>query len=170
MVFRRGLTKSRKLPDVNVFQDTSSKAGGTFCGVLAKSRRPSGRNVFSGYISEGWRDFSLSIDPKPKAVWCKRFSGHISKGWRDFSRGIDQKSKAIWSQRFFRSTFPKAGEAFRRGSTKSRRLPGVALFRAIAVDRLGSLAIGGKRQPEADGRKHFSGVHLRMLAGLSAGD
>ncbi|ETK11539.1 hypothetical protein T235_14850 [Tannerella sp. oral taxon BU063 isolate Cell 8/11] len=30
--------------------------------------------------------------------------------------------------------------------------------------------VGGKRQPEADGRKHFSGVYLRTLARLFAED
>ena len=32
------------------------------------------------------------------------------------------------------------------------------------------LVVGGKRQPEADGRKHFSGVYLRTLARLFAED
>ena len=29
------------------------------------------------------------------------FSGYISEGWRSFLQGFDQKSKAIWSEHFF---------------------------------------------------------------------
>ena len=39
------------------------------------SRRLSGRNVFSGYISGRWRDFLQRIDQKPKAVWREYFFG-----------------------------------------------------------------------------------------------
>ena len=35
-------------------------------------------NVFSGHISEGWKGFLLSIDPKPEAVWSYSFSGYRS--------------------------------------------------------------------------------------------
>ena len=68
----------------------------------------------------------------------------------------------------FQSTIPKAGGIFRRVSTQSRKLSGAVLFRVIAAGRLGSLAIGVERQPEADERKHFSGVNLRRLTGLFA--
>ena len=107
-------------------------------------------------------------------------------------QNIDQKLKAIQRERFFRVhlrrlaglfvedwpkaggclvliffqvTSPDAGGAFCKELTKSRRLSGAALFRAIAAGYLGSLAVGGKRQLEADGRKHFSGAHLQRLAG-----
>ena len=53
---------------------------------------------------------------------------------------------------FFESSQRVAGEIFRKGLTKSRRQSGVALFRVIAAGYLGSLAVGVKRQPEADGR------------------
>ena len=53
---------------------------------------------------------------------------------------------------FFESSQRAAGEIFRKGLTKSRRLSGAVLFWGIAAGRLGSLAVGGKRQPEADGR------------------
>ena len=100
-------------------------------------------NVFPGYISEGWRGFLEGIDQKPKAVWSCTFSSHRSGPLERF---------------------------FRKGLTKSQKLSGATFFRVVAAGRLRGLVVGGKRQPEADGRKHFSGVHLRMLAGLSAGD
>ena len=60
------------------FWGTFPDAGETFCRELTKSRRLSGGNIFSGYISKGWWDFSQGIDPKPKAVWSCTFSGHRS--------------------------------------------------------------------------------------------
>ena len=57
------------------FESSQRPAGEIFRKGLTQSRRLSGFNVFSGYISERWRDFLLSIDPKPKALWPERFSG-----------------------------------------------------------------------------------------------
>lgn len=85
-------------------------------------------NVFSGHISEGWKGFLLSIDPKPEAVWSYSFSGYrsgslewfsvedqlksrklpsvnvfwgyISERWRCLSRSIDQKPKVVRSYTF----------------------------------------------------------------------
>ena len=51
--------------------------------VWKGSRRLSGRNVFSGYISGRWRDFLQRIDQKPKAVWSYSFSGHRSRSLRE---------------------------------------------------------------------------------------
>ena len=85
-------------------------------------------NVFSGHISEGWKGFLLSIDPKPEAVWSYSFSGYrsgslewfsvedqlksrklpgvnifpgyISEGWRRFLQSIDQKPEVVRSCTF----------------------------------------------------------------------
>ena len=127
MVFRRGSTKSRRLPEVALFRviaagrsgslaigmkkqlkavwsctfsshrsgslgkprgrygkaaggclagtsfrGTFPDAGETFCRELTKSRKLSGGNIFSGYISKGWSGFSQRISPKPKAAWPER--------------------------------------------------------------------------------------------------
>ena len=135
---------------------------------LTKSRRLSGMNVFSGHISEGWRDFSRGIDQKPKAIWSQRFFGVHLRALAGLFAEYRPKAEGYLVSTFFWGTSPGSGGAFCRVSTKSRRLPGVALFRAIAAGRSGSLAVGGKRQPEADGRKHFSGVYLRRLERLFA--
>ena len=45
---------------------------------LCYSLKPTARGEWLGYISEGWRNFLLSIDPKPKAVLSCTFSGHRS--------------------------------------------------------------------------------------------
>ena len=96
--------------------------------VWKGSRRLSGRNVFSGYISKGWSGFSQRISPKLEAAWPERlfraqfrrlvglFAGYRPKAesclagiffrvittgrWRDFSKRIDQKPKAVWSCTF----------------------------------------------------------------------
>jgi len=43
--------------------------------VWKGSRRLSGRNVFSGYISKGWSGFSQRISPKLEAAWPERLFG-----------------------------------------------------------------------------------------------
>ena len=45
---------------------------------LCYSLKPTARGEWLGYISEGWRNFLLRIDPKPKAVLSRTFSGHRS--------------------------------------------------------------------------------------------
>ena len=42
------------------------------------SRKLSDLNIFSGYISEGWRGFLQGIDQKPKAVLSCSFSSYRS--------------------------------------------------------------------------------------------
>ena len=46
---------------------------------LCYNLKPTARGEWLGYISEGWRNFLLSIDPKPKAVLSRTFSGHRSE-------------------------------------------------------------------------------------------
>ena len=46
---------------------------------LCYSLKPTARGEWLGYISEGWRGFLLSIDPKSKAVLSRTFSGHRSR-------------------------------------------------------------------------------------------
>ena len=46
---------------------------------ICYSLKPTARGEWLGYISEGWRNFLLSIDPKPKAVLSRTFSGHRSE-------------------------------------------------------------------------------------------
>ena len=110
---------------------------------LCYSLKPTARDKWLGYISESWRGFLLSIDPKSKAVWSYSFSGHRNG---------------------------PLGEIFRKGLTKSRRLSGAALFQVVALDRLGSLAIGVERQPEVVWPERLFGVHFQRLEWLFAED
>ncbi|ETK03966.1 hypothetical protein T229_11665 [Tannerella sp. oral taxon BU063 isolate Cell 5] len=71
---------------------------------------------------------------------------------------------------FFGSSQRAAGEIFRKGLTKSRRQSGAVLFRVIATGHLGSLAVGGKKQPKVVRHEHFFRVHLRRLERPFAGD
>ena len=50
-----------------LFAQYRSKAEGRLAGIFFRGKSP-----------EGWRDFLLSIDPKPKAVWSCTFSGYRS--------------------------------------------------------------------------------------------
>ena len=97
------------------------------------------------------------------------FGTHLRRLVRLFA-GDRPKVKGYLEQLFFGSSQRVSGEIFRKGLTKSWKLSGATLFRAIAAGRLRGLAVGGKRQLEADGRKHFSGVYLRRLAGLFVED
>ena len=45
---------------------------------LCYSLKPTARGEWLRYISEGWRNFLLSIDPKLKAVLSRTFSGYCS--------------------------------------------------------------------------------------------
>ena len=110
----------------------------------------------------------LSIDPKPKAVRSYSFSGYRS-GPPEEPRGRWEKAAGgCLAGTSFRGTFPDAGETFCRVSTQSRRMSGATLFRVIAAGRLGSLTIGGKRQPEVVWPERLFGVHLRRLERLFA--
>lgn len=124
-IFAEYRPKAGGCPELHFFESSQRVAGEAFCRGSPQSWRRPGLNVFSEHNSEGWWDFLQGIDPKPKAVW------------REYFFGLSQRA---------------AGEIFRKGLTKSRRQSGAVLFRVIAAGRLGILAVGGKRQPEADGR------------------
>ena len=134
------------------FRGKSPKAGEAFRRGSPQSWRQPGLNVFSEHNSEGWRDFLLSIDPKSKAVWSCTFSGYRNGPLGEPSGRCGKAAGGCLAGTSFRGTFPDAGETFCRELTKSRKLSGAVLFRVIATGHLGSLAVGGKRQPEADGR------------------
>ena len=85
-------------------------------------------NVFSGYISEGWRGFLLSIDPKPEAVWSCSFSGRRIGPLGEPRDRCGKAAGGCLAGTSFRGTFPKAGVAFRRELTKSRKLSGGNIF------------------------------------------
>ena len=70
---------------------------------------------------------------------------------------------------FFGSSQRAAGEIFRKELTKSRRLSGAILFRVIAAGHLGSLAVGGERQPEVVWPERLFRAQFRRLVGLFAG-
>ena len=133
------------------FRDTFPKAGVAFRRGSPQSWRQSGAVLFR-VIAAG-RLGSLTIGGKrqPEVVWPERLFGVHFRTLARLFAGYRPKAEGCLTGIFFRGTFPKAGETFWRGSTQSRKLSGAALFRVIAAGRLGSLAVGGKRQPEADG-------------------
>ena len=125
------------------FGSSQQAAWGASRSVWKGSRKLSDLNIFSGYISEGWRGFLQGIDQKPKAVLSCSFSSYRS-GPPEWFSVEDQ--------------------------LKSRRQSRAVLFRVIAAGRLGSLAVGVERQLKAAWHEHLFGVHLRTLAGIFVGD
>ena len=110
------------------FQSTIPKAGGTFRRVSTQSRRLSGGNIFSGYISKGWSGFSQRISPKLEAAWPERLFRAQFRRLVGLFAGYRPKAEGCLAGIFFRGTFPKAGVAFRRVSTQSWRQPGLNIF------------------------------------------
>ena len=121
---------------------------------LCYSLKPTARGEWPGHISGRWRGFLQGIDQKLKAGGA--------------FRGVSTKSRRQSGINVFQDTSPKAGGTFCGVLAKSRRLSGAALFRAIAAGHLSGFPQRIDQKPKADGRKHFSGVHLRRLAGLFA--
>ncbi len=127
-LFAQYRSKAEGCLKLHFFGLSQRAAWGASRSVGKGSRRLSGRNVLSGYISGRWRDFSQGIDPKLEAVWreCffgvnlrrleRLFAGYRPKAegslelyffrlsqqvaWGDFSKRIDPKSKAFWSCTF----------------------------------------------------------------------
>ena len=145
------------------FRSSHWAAWGASRSVWKGSRRLSGRNVFSGYISGRWRDFLQRIDQKPKAVWREYFFGVHFRRLVGLFAGYRPKAEGCLELHFFGSSQRAAGEIFRKGLTQSRRQPGAVLFRVIAAGRLGSLAVGVERQLKAAWHEHLFRVHLRAL-------
>ena len=78
-------------------------------------------------------------------------------------QGIDQKPKAVWRERFFGSSQRAAGEIFRKGLTKSRRLSGAVLFRVIATGLWRDFSKRIDQKPKAVRSYSFSGHRSRSL-------
>ena len=86
------------------FRGTFPDAGETFRRVSTQSRRLSDLNIFSGYISERWRNFLLRIDPKPKAVLSRTFSGHRSGPLGEPRGRCGKAAESGRAPKLFRST------------------------------------------------------------------
>ena len=145
------------------FGSSQRVAWGASRSVERSSRRLSGRNVFSGYISKGWSGFLRGIDPKPEAVWSYSFSGHRSRSLREPRGRWEKAAGGCLAGTSFRGTFPDAGETFCRELTKSRRLSEAALFRAIAAGRWRDFSKRIDQKPKAVWSCTFSGYRSGSL-------
>ena len=74
-LFAQYRSKAEGCLKLHFFGLSQRAAWGASRSVGKGSRRLSGRNVLSGYISGRWRDFSQGIDPKLEAVWRECFFG-----------------------------------------------------------------------------------------------
>ena len=96
---------------------------------LCYSLKPTARDKWLGYISEGWRNFLQGIDQKPKAVWSCTFSGYHNGPLGEPRGRWEKAAGGCLAGTSFRGTFPDAGETFCRVSPQSRKLSGATLFR-----------------------------------------
>ena len=133
------------------------------------SRRLSGRNVFSGYISGRWRDFLQGIDQKPKAVWSCTFSGHRSGPLREPRDRWEKAAGGCLAGTSFRGTFPDAGETFCRELTKSRKLSGGNIFSGYISKGWSGFSQRISPKLEAAWHERLFRAQFRRLAGLFAG-
>ena len=133
------------------------------------SRRLSGRDVFSEHNSEGWWDFSQSIDPKPKAVWSCSFSGHRSGPLGEPRDRCGKAAGGCLAGTSFRGTFPDAGETFCRELTKSRKLSGGNIFSGYISKGWSGFSQRISPKLEAAWPERLFRAQFRRLVGLFAG-
>ena len=152
------------------FRGTFPDAGETFRRVSTQSRRLSGGNIFSGYISKGWSGFLLSIDPKPEAVRSCTFSGYRNGPLGEPRDRWEKAAGGCLAGTSFRGTFPDAGETFCRELTKSRKLSGGNIFSGYISERWRDFLLSIDLKPKAVWREYFFEVHFRRLAGPFVGD
>jgi len=98
------------------------------------------------------------------------FSGYISEGWRGFFPGHRPKVEGYLEQLFFESSQRVSGEIFRKGLTKSWKPSGAVLFRVIAAGRWRDFSKRIDPKPKAVWSCTFSSYRNRLLEWFSAED
>ena len=96
--------------------------------VWKGSRRLSGRNVFSGYISKGWSGFSQRISPKLEAAWPERLFRAQFRRLVELFAGYRPKAEGCLELHFFRSSQRAAWGASRSVGKGSRKRTGAKTF------------------------------------------
>jgi len=162
-LFAQYRSKAEGCLKLHFFGLSQRAAWGASRSVGKGSRRLSGRNVLSGYISGRWRDFSQGIDPKLEAVWRECFFGVNLRRLERLFAGYRPKVKGYLEQLFFGSSQRVSGEIFRKGLTKSWKLSGATLFRVIAAARWRDFPKRIDQKPEAVWSYTFSSHRSRPL-------
>ena len=85
------------------------------------------------------------------------FSEHNSEGWRDFSQGIDPKPKAAWPERLFRAQFRRLEWLFGEDRPKAEGCPELYFFGLSQRATWGASRSVGKGSRRLSGRNVFSG-------------
>ena len=112
----------------------------------------------------------LSIDPKPEAAWPERLFRAQFRRLVGLFAGYRPKAGGCQAGIFFRGTFPKAGVAFRRGSSQSWRRPGLNVFSEHNSEGWWDFSQRIDPKLKAVWRKYFFGVHFQRLEWLFAED
>ena len=110
------------------FRGTFPDAGETFCRELTKSRKLSGGNIFSGYISKGWSGFSQRIFPKLEAAWPERLFRAQFRRLVGLFAGYRPKAEGCLELYFFGLSQRVAWGASRSVGKGSRKRTGVNIF------------------------------------------
>ena len=95
---------------------------------LTKSRKLSGGNIFSGYISKGWSGFSQRISPKLEAAWPERLFRAQFRRLVGLFAGYRPKAEGCLELYFFGVLQRVAGEASWLVGKGSRKRTGAKTF------------------------------------------
>ena len=169
-LFAQYRSKVGGCPELLFFGSSQRAAWGASRSVWKGSRRLSGRNVFSGYISGRWRDFLQGIDQKPKAVWREYFFGvHFQRLEWLFAQ-YRSKVEGCLELLFFGSSQRATWGASRSVGKGSWRLSGRDVFSGYISGRWRDFLQGIDQKPKAVWREYFFGVHFQRLEWLFAED
>ena len=127
-------------------------------------------NVFSGHISEGWRDFSRGIDQKPKAIWSQRFFGVHLRALAGLFAEYRPKAEGCLELHFFELSQRVAREALQSVGKGSRKRTGVNIFPGYISEGWKGFLLSIDPKPEAVRSYTFSGHRSRLLEWFSAGN
>ena len=162
--------KAEGCPELLFFELSQQATWGASRSVWKGSRRQSGMNIFSGYISEGWRGFSWGINQKPKAVRNHTFSGHRSRPLEEPRGRCGKAAEGYLELYFFGSSQRVAWGASRSVERSSRRLSGRNVFSGYISGRWRDFLQKIDQKPKAVWREYFFGVHFQRLEWLFAED
>ena len=120
-------------------------------------------NVFSGYISEGWRDFLRGFTPKPKAIWSCTFSS-LRSGSLGKPRGrYEEAAKGCLELYFFESSQRPTWGASRSVWKGSRKRTGMNIFSEYISEGWRSFLQGFDQKPKAVRSCTFSSLRSGSL-------
>ena len=143
--------------ELHFFGPSQRAAGEIFRKELTKSRRLPGAVLFRVIAAGRLGCLTIGGKRQPEVVWPERlFRAQFRRLVRLFA-GYRPKAESCLAGIFFRGTFPKAGVAFRRGSPQSWRRPGLNVFSEHNSESWWDFSQGIDPKPKAVRSYSFSG-------------